>query len=119
MSMKTRKLEPPMSIREVAELTGWKYAKVQRYLVDKHEASGRTLMEQRGSGVGLRYRITRAALRRACPDWFISTATLVDQINEIRERIEMLEKTGQMNAGAIGQLRRDLNKLYTRATSGT
>jgi hypothetical protein len=110
-----RHVEPPMTVPEVAIEMGWEYQRTLRTLhALDDELHGMLLRRERGHGRGVRYTVTRAALKSVRPEWFEDTRPLGDDVYDLRKQFEVLEKNQAMTATAVGQLFRKLEGLLSR-----
>lgn len=66
-------------------MLGWSRRRTLRVLYAAHVRSGGTLLSSESEGHGARYTVTKAALRRAFPDWFVSTENLEARVDALED----------------------------------
>ena len=96
-SVSVRRLSPPLTMDEVAALTGgdgrqpWDVQRVRRHLLKlNEELHGTLLANAGGTGYGARWTITWANLRRVMPHWFDGKKTTGDMLDEVQQSLKAL-----------------------------
>jgi AraC-like DNA-binding protein len=113
-----RRIEPPLTIGEVAQLLGWSRRQTARVLHRlNRELCGLLLKREPGFGRGVRWTVTRAALRRVRPEWFEDTSLISERLEDLSHRVESLAKRQDMTATAVGQLFRKVERERSRTVN--
>jgi hypothetical protein len=107
-------LNGPLKMSEVAAMMGWSRKRTVRQLEAIDREVGGMLLIKRGDGAGRRYYVTKAALRRVCPDWFEVVVNLVDRVAALEESAKDSETRLNLVAHQVGSNSREIARLKTK-----
>lgn len=106
------KLSAPLKVSAVASMLGWSRDKTLRHLQAMDAQLNGTLLQRSEGG---HHSVTKAALRRAFPDWFETTENLEMRVDAIEDVQKRHGQRIQLVASHLGSVTRDVAELKTRA----
>lgn len=107
------KLQPPLSIAEVAAMAGVSYKVMKAHLLRLNEELHGTLLVP-SKGANRKYTVTLAALKRACPDMFEAVENIVARVDALEEAQKDQQAHLNLVARHVGTLTRDVSVLKKR-----
>ena len=112
--MNPPKLNPPLTIAQVAAMAGWSRKRTLAYLQRLNTELQGLLLIPSGGATNRRYLIHLSALQRAVPEMFEPVRSVDADLDEHAERLDTLERRVLEAATTVGAVNREIADLRQR-----